>query len=169
MRFFLIIYIFFAVSSLNAAEIKSAFGLNLGEVFSEDLRELSETTSGEKIYQFGAKNPHPSFLYYGVIITPKSKRIAQIWAWNDYDSSAECKSQFKIVKSLLDDKYGVFLDKDSFSFSSESAAYYSGKKSISLRCPIKFGNNPLYLQYIDDNINEISVKEKAAETNSKGL
>ena len=167
MRSFLLIYFFF-ITSLNAAEIKSAFRLNLGDVFSEDLRELSETTSGEKIYQFSASNAHPSFLYYGVIITLKSKRIAQIWAWHNYDSSSECKSQFKIVKSLLDDKYGVFL-KDSFSFSSESAAYRSGQKSISLRCPIEFGNSPLYLQYIDDDISKISIKEKASETNSKGL
>ena len=52
---------------------------------------------------------------------------------------------------------------------SESASYKSGKRLISLRCPLKFGDYPIYLQYVDTELQELSIKEKAEATNADGF
>ena len=146
----LIFTIFFLLSfSAQGSEINGAFGKVFGEVYQGKLSVLSNTTSGEKIYSFKPQNPHPVFTKYGIILTPKSKKISEIWAWGYFDSSSKCEGEFKVIEVLLDKKYESLKAKNSFSMDASNASYRTGNRRISLRCPIEFGDTPLYLQYID--------------------
>ena len=155
-------------SSVLSEEIKGAFGLKLGDVFEEDLYEIGNTEGGKIIYSFQPTNPHMSFLYFGVLLTPDTKIIYEIWAWNKYDDSAECKSNFEILEILLDKKYST-LKSDIISMDSESAYYKQNERYISLRCPLEFSSSPIYLQYADKELRKLAITEEAVKTNSDGL
>ena len=114
--------------SVQGSEIKEAFGKVLGEVFQGEFALLSETTSGEKVYSFKPQNPHPVFTKYGVILTPKSKKISEIWAWGYFESSSKCQAEFKVIEVLLDKKYESIKSKNTFSMDSSNASYRSGNR-----------------------------------------
>ncbi len=154
---------------VNASEISGSFGKAFGEVYQGEKSVLSETTSGEKIYRFIPQNPHPAFTKYGVILTPKTQKITEIWAWGYFDNSSKCKAKFKLIEVLLDKKYENLKSKNSFSIDSSNASYSSGNRRISLRCPIEFGDTPLYLQYIDKDMQRLAIEEEAEDQNSDGF
>ena len=168
MKIFLLIFFLFFSPSVFSQVITGAFGLKLGDVFTEDLIEVGNTEGGKIIYSFQPTNPHMSFLYFGVLLTPDTKIIYEIWAWNKFDDSAECKSNFEIVEVLLDKKYGE-LKSDTISMDSESAYYKQNERYISLRCPLKFSSSPIYLQYVDKELGKLAITEEAEKTNSDGL
>jgi len=169
MKKFYFLFLFLILpSEAKTNEINGAFGKSFGEVY-DGGRVLSETTSGEKIYSFNPENPNPIFTKYGVIITPKTKKISEIWAWGYFDSSTKCEAQFQIIEILLDKKYESLKSKNSFSFGSTNANYRSNNRRIGLRCPFEFGDTPLYLQYIDNDIQRLVIEEKAENQNSDGF
>ena len=157
--------------SVQGNEINGAFGKAFGEVYQGELSVLSKTTAGEKIYSFTPQNPHPVFTKYGVILTPKTQKISEIWAWGYFDNSSICEAEFKVIEVLLDKKYESLKSKNAFSMrSSKFTGYSSGNRRISLRCPIEFGGITfLYLQYIDKDMQRLTIEEKAEDQNSDGF
>ena len=154
--------------SAQGSEIIGAFGKAFGEVY-EGKSTLGTSSAGENIYSFIPKNPHPAFKKYGVILTPKTKKISEIWAWGYFENSSKCKSEFAVIEILLDKKYESLKSKYSFSMDSSNASYGSENRRISLRCPIEFGDTPLYLQYIDKDMQRLALEEKAEDQNSDGF
>ena len=167
-KLFLLTLLTLTSFSLEAKEISGAFGLSLGEVITGELSEITETTSGKPIYAFEPKNPHPAFSNYGIIITPKTRRIEQIWAWNTFENTSKCQAEFDVIEVLLDKKYKNFKYK-SYSFALSHASYNYNKKYIHLSCTLEFRVTPLYLQYTDEYMKDLSVQEKAESQDSDGF
>tara|TARA_B100000767_G_C19630351_1_gene477996 strand:+ start:136 stop:660 length:525 start_codon:yes stop_codon:yes gene_type:complete len=157
--------------SVQGNEINGAFGKALGEVYQGALSVITKTTAGEKVYSFTPQNPHPTFTKYGIILTPKTQKISEIWAWGYFDNSSKCTSEFNVVEVLLDKKYeSLKLMSFNSSLDTSSAYYKSGNRRISIRCPLEFsGDSTLYLQYIDKDMQRLLIEEKAEDQNSDGF
>ena len=167
-KLFLLTLLTLTSFSLEAKEISGAFGLSLGEVITGELSEITETTSGKPIYAFEPKNPHPAFSNYGIIITPKTRRIEQIWAWSTFENSDKCKAEFNVIEAQLDKKYKNF-EFESYAVNLASASYRDKNRGIFLHCPFDLANTKLYLRYIDADMQELHVQEKAESQDSDGL
>ena len=166
MKILLTLFVLLFSSSVFAEDIKGAFGQILGEVYKGELKIIGQLTSGEDvlndIYGFNPENPSPTFSNYGLILTPKSKRIVEIRVWNKFDSSSKCESELEVIEVLLDKKYKN-LKTDWIGFT----IYTSNNKKINIRCTL-FNNN-LTLTYTDSEMEDLYNLEKSEEQSGKGF
>jgi hypothetical protein len=167
MRLFFLTFMFLVPSPVFSSElINSAFGLSLGSSFPESKVKVGATAGGVPLYRFAPKNPVSSLKNYGVILTPNSGRVVEIWAWERMSGSAKCGQVKKQLEAALDEKY--FSLKQDFTIG-DLVLYSDGNRNISLSCPISFGFDPLYLQYKDKKLEFLRVSETNESENLDGL
>ncbi len=148
-------------------KIEGAFGFTLGEVFDPaQAVEVKKLNTGEPIYKVTPKNPNASFNAYFLSITPKTKRIYQIWAQSDYESDADGLAQQEALVKVLESKYEV---KRSMFDSEEARILMQQTRSIIIKAArYPSGAGKLDLKYVDSKI-ENEGKKEAAEVDPKNV
>ena len=141
--------------------ISGAFGQKLGATFKEPLNVVAELKSGAVLYGFQPSKPSPMFKQYAVVLTPASRRIAEIIAWTRFkmEESAKCAAELKVVEAVLDTKYESLKVENDFSIT-DSVIYRSGVRRIYVQCD---WNDNLMLSYEDETVGELAIKERASE------
>lgn len=153
-------------------EIEGAFGIKFGQVF-DPTKTLGtqKSSTGEVLYALKVPTPNPFFDYYFVQITPKTKKIFQIWAQGKVPSLAEGKVRQDSLARTLESKYQTqrgLLDSD------YARILMQGDKSITVKTSRQTdGSFMLDLKYLDPNLKEEGRKEAVdsdvKNVNSKGL
>ncbi len=153
-------------------EIEGAFGIKFGQVF-DPATTLGKVTSssGEVLYALKVPTPNPFFELYFVEITPKTKRIFQIWAQGKVPSLAEGKVRQDSLAKTLEAKYQTkrgLLDSDF------ARLLMQGEKTITVKTSRQLdGSFMLDLKYLDQKIKDEGRKEAVdgdvKNVNTKGL
>lgn len=150
-----------SIPAYGSSVIEGGLGVKLGGSFSGT--EIIGNTTGEvPIYKFSPSKPLPKLDRYGVIVTPKTRKIVEIWAWSaDMGSTAACKEQLERFEVVFDKKYGGHKS-NAITFG-ENVIYRHLESKISINCPISFGSEPLYLQYSSDAMEKLRLSESVDE------
>ena len=147
----------FSTSAFSGSVIEGGLGVKLGDYFSGS-KVIGNTTSEVPIYEFRPSKPLPKLDRYGVIVTPKTRKIVEIWAWSaDMGSTAACKEQLERFEIAFDKKYGGHKS-NAITFG-ETVIYRHLENKISINCPISFGSEPLYVQYSSDEMEKLRLGE----------
>lgn len=89
-----------------ADTIDGAFGYKFGEVFDTSKAiGTGKTTQGEPLYMVKAKVPNPSFNRYFVQITPKTKKIFQVWAQGPFSNEQAGRTRRDALANAIAEKY----------------------------------------------------------------
>jgi len=150
-----------SIPAYGSSVIEGGLGVKLGGSFSGT--EIIGNTTGEvPIYKFSPSKPLPKLDRYGVIVTPKTRKIVEIWAWSvDMGSTAACKEQLERFEIAFDKKYGGHKS-NAITFG-ETVIYRHLENKISINCPISFGSEPLYVQYSSDEMEKLRLGESIDE------
>ena len=150
-----------SIPAYGSSVIEGGLGVKLGGSFSGT--EIIGNTTGEvPIYKFSPSKPLPKLDRYGVIVTPKTRKIVAIWAWSaDMGSTAACKEQLERFEIAFDKKYGGHKS-NAITFG-ETVIYRHLENKISINCPISFGSEPLYVQYSSDEMEKLRLGESIDE------
>jgi len=150
-----------SIPAYGSSVIEGGLGVKLGDSFSGT--EIIGNTTGEvPIYKFSPSKPLPKLDRYGVIVTPKTRKIVEIWAWSvDMGSTAACKEQLERFEIAFDKKYGGHKS-NAITFG-ETVIYRHLENKISINCPISFGSEPLYVQYSSDEMEKLRLGESIDE------
>ena len=144
-------------SALAASAITGGLGYSLGEVYEGKKAQVGTTTSGVPIIGFNPSKRLPGLTRYGLILTPRSNKIVEIWAWHpDMGSSAACNEANARLEAAFDAKYEAY--KNSYAFG-DMVLYADQGNQIKIDCPISFGSEPLYLQYTSKELEEERLRE----------
>ena len=160
-----LVLFFVLINGLFAQQITGAFGYKLGEKFNfKSATDISKTTGGEPLYQVNPKKKVNFFSTYFVLITPTSKKIREIWGIGDYNNNDTCLNDLETLKIILQKKYGkptspISMDK--------TYIFIQGKRWIDIKCNNNFDSAELYIQYVDDNLDNLAKKERAAKVAKK--
>ncbi len=150
-----------STSAFSESVIEGGLGVKLGDYFSGS-KVIGNTTSEVPIYEFSPSKPLPKLDRYGVIVTPKTRKIVEIWAWSaDMGSTAACKEQLERFEIAFDKKYGGHKS-NAITFG-ETVIYRHLENKISINCPISFGSEPLYVQYSSDEMEKLRLGESVDE------
>ncbi|WP_415408220.1 hypothetical protein ACLHDG_06620 [Sulfurovum sp. CS9] len=143
---------------LLSAEIVGGFGLALGDTFdTTKATSTSKTTSGEILYGVAPPKKLKYFKNYYVLITPKTKKIKQIWGMSNYENTATCNKDLEVIAILLENKYGKLEKKISMD---QTRAITIGENRVSIKCS-GFMKPDMYLQYTSYKLIELSKREAA--------
>jgi len=155
------------VSAVAADKIEGAFGLKLGASFNPDAAiGKAETTSKEPMYQFEPEKPFRSFNRYYVLITPKSKRIYQIWAIGPADNPQACAVEQKVIVTALIEKYGQSEKPGLFDKLSNREAISQGNVLVSVECSAAL-RGVIEIRYTDLENQKLAEQERIEEEVSK--
>ena len=146
-----------APSTLGSSVISGGLGYSLGDVYDGPVRQVGTTTGDVPIIGFNPPKPLPGLTRYGLILTSRSKKIVEIWAWHgDMGSSAACREGLARLETAFDRKYEAY--KNTFSIG-DMTLYSDNGNKIKINCPISFGADPLYLQYTSEEMEKIRLQE----------
>jgi len=160
-----IILAVFSVTALaqdKTEKIEGAFGLKLGDTF--DIKTLGAkaipSSGGSLMYNFTPTNPMRSFTRYGVVLTPKTHRIAGITAMGDYDDKAGAQKEQAVVLALLTKKYGA-QDKAQIEDQLDSnKRIVQGKRMIMMFIDAGVNKARLTISYADETLFNLAEKER---------
>ena len=146
-----------APSTLGSSVISGGLGYSLGDVYDGPVRQVGTTTGDVPIIGFNPPKPLPGLTRYGLILTSRSKKIVEIWAWHgDMGSSAACREGLARLETAFDRKYEAY--KNTYSIG-DMTLYSDNGNKIKINCPISFGADPLYLQYTSEEMEKIRLQE----------
>ncbi len=142
--------------------IIGAFGLQLGDVFNpDDAINLSKTNGGEIVYQFEPTKKVKYFKTYYLLITPTSHKIKKIWGTGNYDNVQTCQDDKDVIQSILEKKYGKMKQSYLTNMLRDKPIFISSRtRVIELKCTNNFPSLGLYLEYKDNDLYELSSKER---------
>ena len=140
--------------------IKGAFGYTLGFTFDKKSAiKVGELTSGDPIYAVQPTKKFRKFNEYSVLITPKTNKIYAIWARAKFDNIAAALEELKVVKALIEKKYGKKFENSTFSMNNQTSLYF-GDRDIFIQTDNNYKSAMLEIRYTDDRITKIAEKEK---------
>ena len=154
-------------AKISAQKIKGAFGMKLGDYFDTSKAIGSSSVSdGTPLYEFEVKKTFRSFSKYYVAITPKTKKIAAIWAVGHMKSEGLGEKEQDLIMSLLQDKYGKS-DYLNFNNLFGCKAFKKGKRQIITKVS-GFGKNiTISIRYEDETLEDLAEKERISLESKK--
>ena len=168
--------LFASVSTALSAEeeITGAFGIKLGQILSWQMirdSELAFTHGIDNMYSFYPEKKFRSFSFYSIAITPKTRRIYNIFASGDMDDDSTCEKEQALIMAILKQKYGE-VDKLSSALASLDPHYINpqiieqGDRKVGTVCS-RLPDVDLSISYSDSRLSELAENERIELESSK--
>ena len=123
-------------SSISQAEepIDGAFGFKLGDSFNQSTAIQKVTINNTDMYEVKATQPYVAFNQYYIEVSPKSSKIQSIHATGQYSTLNDCVAEYKVLLTVLDDKYKNFKEPVKMNKNGYSIGMQLGANSITTMC-----------------------------------